>query len=94
MRAVLRRPTYTGIHPVYQTRHERRPGGGYRERLATPEEQIALPGIAPAIVTPEEFAAVPARLDHNAVTAIRHNKCPEATLLGRGISGAGIADGC
>lgn len=84
VRTVLLRSTYTGVHTAIQTRRERRPGGGYSQRRATAEERIALPGIAPAIVTPEEHTAVLARLDYNAANATRHNKYPELTLLRAG----------
>ena len=82
--SVLRRPTYTGVHVVNRTRMERDHGGSYHRRLTAPQDQIALPGIAPAIITAEEFAAVGARLDHNKAHATRHNTAPEATLLRTG----------
>jgi site-specific DNA recombinase len=84
VRLVLRRTTYTGTHTVYQTRKERQPNGKYTERPATAEEQVALTGIAPAIISPEEHAAVLTQLDYNKAHATRHNIYPEATLLRAG----------
>ncbi len=84
IREVLRRPTYTGTGVAYRMRHERRPTGGYTLRPATADEQVLLPGIAPAIVTAEEQAAVMARLASNQAQAARNNRTPEATLLRAG----------
>jgi site-specific DNA recombinase len=84
VRLVLRRTTFTGTHTVYQTRKERQPNGKYIERPATAEEQVLLTGIAPAIISPEEHAAVLTQLDYNKANATRHNIYPEATLLRAG----------
>jgi site-specific DNA recombinase len=84
IREVLRRPTYTGTGVAFRMRHERRPTGGYTLRPATADEQVLLPGIAPPIVTPEEQAAVMARLASNQAQAARNNRAPEATLLRAG----------
>ena len=62
----------------------RRPGGGYFRRVATPEERMMLPGIAPAIVTPEEHALAQSILERNKANAIRNNRDPQATLLRAG----------
>ena len=84
LRDLLRRTVYSGTATAYQTQQERLPNGSHLRRRRTPEEQVTLPGIAPAIVTPEEHAAVLARLDTNKATATRNNRDPEATLLRAG----------
>ncbi len=50
-------------------------------RPTTPEEQVALPDIAPAIVSEAERAAVLGRLQRNRAESTRRNPNPEATLL-------------
>jgi site-specific DNA recombinase len=84
LRDLLRRTVYTGTATVYQTQQKRLPNGSHQRRWRKPEEQVALPGIAPAIITAEEHAAVLARLDSNKATATRNNRDPEATLLRAG----------
>jgi site-specific DNA recombinase len=85
IRGILLNPVYTGTPVAWREMHERKPGAnGYRERPSTEAERVALPGIAPPIVTPEEQAAVQTRLDRNAAEAIRNNPHPEATLLRAG----------
>jgi site-specific DNA recombinase len=53
-------------------------------RAATAEERVLLPEIAEPIVTPEEFAAVAARLERNKALATRHNRHPQLSLLRAG----------
>ena len=60
------------------------PGGKYKRRPATPEEQIALPEFAPAVVCKKEEAAVLSRLQRNKAETTRRNGDPEATLLRAG----------
>ena len=84
IRDVLRRPVYTGDAAAYAARSIRRPGGGYIRRIGTSEEVVRLPGIAPAIVTHEEQAAVIARFAVNKAQASRNNRNPEAALLRAG----------
>jgi site-specific DNA recombinase len=84
IRDLLLRPIYTGHAVGYATRSERLPGGGYIRRLSTTEERVPLPGIAPAIVTESEGAAVVQRLTTNKAHATRNNRNPEAALLRAG----------
>ena len=84
IRQVLRRPTYTGTGVAYRMRRERRSTGGYTLRPTTVDEQVLLPGIAPAIVTADEQTAVLAQLARNQAQAARNNHNPEATLLRAG----------
>src|SRR5829696_7688448 len=84
IRQVITRSIYSGTGTAYATVATRRPGGGYDRRLATPEERTLLPGIAPAIVTPEEHALAQSILERNKANASRNNRDPEATLLRAG----------
>jgi site-specific DNA recombinase len=84
LRDLLRRTVYTGTATAYQTQYERLPDGSHLRRRRGPDEQVTLPGIAPAIVTAEERAAVLARLDANKAASTRNNREPEATLLRAG----------
>ena len=89
IRRILLNPLYSGSSVAWREIHERQENGTYRERPATTDEQVILSGIAPAIVTPEEQAAIRPRLERNAAEAIRHNPNPEATLLRAGFARCG-----
>jgi site-specific DNA recombinase len=84
LRDILRRTVYTGTVSAYAIRYERRPTGRYGRRAAVVEDVVALPDVAPTIVTPEEQAAVVARLAANKEHAARNNRNPEAALLRAG----------
>jgi site-specific DNA recombinase len=84
IREVLRRPVYAGSTVAYATRCERRPGGGYRRRVTSPEERVIIPNVAPPIVTVEEQVAVLSRLATNQAHSTRNNRRPEDTLLRAG----------
>jgi site-specific DNA recombinase len=84
IRDLLLRPVYSGQAVGYATRSERRPGGGYIRRPSGAKERVLLPGIAPAIVTPQEAATVAQRLATNKAHATRNNRNPEAALLRAG----------
>jgi site-specific DNA recombinase len=84
VRDILRRTVYTGAASAYALRSERRPQGGYARRPGTTDEIVLLPNIATPIVTPEEQAAVVARLAVNKDQAARNNRNPEAALLRAG----------
>ncbi len=92
VRHILIRPTYSGTAVAYRHRHERRPGGGYVIREASDGEMVAMPGIAPAIVTSAEQTAVLSRLDGNQANATRNNRLPEASLLRCGVARCGYCD--
>src|SRR5829696_4214338 len=62
IREILGKRVYTGTAQAFQHRYDRQPGGRYKRRPASPEEQVALPDVAPAIVSEAERAAVLARL--------------------------------
>lgn len=85
IREILVKPVYTGNGLAYLHRYDR-VGGRYKRRPARPDEQVALPGIAPAIVTEQEFAAVASRLQRNKVESTRRNKTPELALLRAGFA--------
>ena len=81
IREILGKRVYTGTAQAFQHRYDRQHGGRYKRRPATPEEQVALPDIAPAIVSEAERAAVLVRLQRNQAESTRRNPNPEATLL-------------
>jgi site-specific DNA recombinase len=84
IRQIFTRSIYSGTGTAYATVTTRRPGGGFNRRVTTPEERTTLPGIAPAIVTPEEHALARSILERNKANASRNNRDPEATLLRAG----------
>src|SRR5215212_6954052 len=77
VRDILRRTVYTGTVSAYATRYERHPHGAHGAQLGGTEDIILLPNVAPAIVTPEEQAAVVSRLAANKEEAARNNRNPE-----------------
>ena len=81
VREILGERVYSGVAVAYRYRYDRLPGGRYKRRPARAEEQIALPDVAPAIVSEAEQAAVLARLQRNQAESTRRNPNPEATLL-------------
>lgn len=89
LRALLLRHVYTGDAMAYAKRADRKPGGGYTRRSGTPDELVAVPNVAPPIVTREEMAAVAARLTMNKAHAARNNREPEGALLRAGFAVCG-----
>jgi site-specific DNA recombinase len=82
---ILSNPAYAGRYTALQRRWERPTRGQpYRSRRARDDEQIVIPGIAPAIVTEAEFATVQARFAFNKKHAVRNNPHPEHYLLRAG----------
>lgn len=84
LRHILTRPVYSGTHVAYRHRHERQPNGRYIERPSREDERVLLPGIAEAIISEEEHAAVLNLLERNKANSTRRNKAPEMTLLRAG----------
>lgn len=89
IRNLLLRPVYAGTYVAYRKRAERQGNGTYKQRPGTEQETVAIPGIADAIVTDAEQAAIVARLAVNAANSTRNNRDPEATLLRAGIARCG-----
>ena len=83
IRDLLHRPVYAGQAVGYAIRSERQPGGRYIRLPSSGAERVPLPGIAPAIMTPQEAATVAQWLATNKAHAIRNNGNPEAALLRR-----------
>ncbi len=82
---IMSNPAYAGRYTALQRRWERPARGQpYRSRRATDDEQIVIPGVAPAIVTEAEFATVQARFALNRQHAVRNNPHPERYLLRAG----------
>jgi site-specific DNA recombinase len=82
---ILSNPAYAGRYTALQRRWERPARGQpYRCRVATDDEQIVLPDVAPAIVSEEEFTAVQGRFMLNKQHAVRNNPHPERYLLRTG----------
>lgn len=89
IRGLLLRPVYSGTYVAYRKRAERLGNGKYTARWNDAANTVTIPGIADAIVTAEEQAAVTAQLAINAVNSTRNNRNPEATLLRAGIARCG-----
>jgi site-specific DNA recombinase len=79
---LLANPAYAGRYTAFRRRWERPSRGqAYRCRPADPNEQIVIPGVAPALVSEGEFAAVQTRFAVNKQSAVRNNPYPERYLL-------------
>jgi site-specific DNA recombinase len=89
IRDILVRDTYAGSITTYRTRHERGANGVSVCRPAAAGEMVVLPGIAEPLVTPQELAAVAARLADNKAHATRRNTHPEWSLLRAGFIACG-----
>jgi site-specific DNA recombinase len=86
---IVKHPIYTGRAVAYRT-IQQRCKGKTRAMLRPESDWVALPdGIAPPIVTKEEFAAVQDRLARNKLMASRNATDPEATLLRAGFARCG-----
>jgi site-specific DNA recombinase len=86
VRHILTHPVYTGTHVAYRERLTRLGNGNgqgpkYSRRTEPSDEWITIPDVAPAIVSPEELAAVAERLVQNKTNAVRNNRSPEGALL-------------
>jgi site-specific DNA recombinase len=84
IRGILTRRVYTRDAAVYTTCYTRRAKSGYARRPGADADVVVLRGVAPAIVTPDEQAAVLARLARNQAESTRNNQHPERTLLRAG----------
>ena len=88
---LLANPAYAGRYTAFRRRWERPSRGqAYRCRVANPDEQIVIPGVAPALVSEAEFAAVQARFAVNKQSAVRNNPHPERYLLRAGYVRCGV----
>jgi site-specific DNA recombinase len=82
---LLRQETYIGRACTFRTRREKGRDGKYRDPASGEDHQIHLPeGTAPALITPDLFAAVQARLARNKAEATRNSADPEGALLRSG----------
>jgi site-specific DNA recombinase len=84
--AILQNPTYAGHYAAMRFQHEKRKEGEGKKtakrQIKRPEaETVPLPGIAPAIISAEEFATVRERLEYNRRWIRRRPSDPEAALL-------------
>ncbi|MDQ3692990.1 MAG: recombinase family protein [Chloroflexota bacterium] len=89
IRTIVRNPLYWGEPRAYRWKRERVKGYGVVTRPRPESEQIALPGVAPALVSPEVAAAVHAGLARNKLEATRNNKSPKSALLRAGYARCG-----
>jgi site-specific DNA recombinase len=88
---ILSNPAYTGRYTALQRRWERPSRGQpYQSRPTDADEQIVMPGVAPALVSEAEFAAVRARFAVNRQSAVRNNPHPERYLLRAGYIRCGV----
>jgi site-specific DNA recombinase len=82
---LLRQETYIGNARAFRTKREKGRDGKYRDPASGEDHQIRLlEGTAPALITPETFAAVQARLARNKAEATRNSADPEGALLRSG----------
>lgn len=90
VRHLLLQEYYTGKGFAYRNKTERREGKW--RRTAVPDDHpVPLPdGVYPVIFTPEEQAAVRARLMRNQQESARRNHCPESFLLRAGYVFCGV----
>jgi len=82
---LLRQETYIGRASSFRTKRQKGRDGKYRDPASGADHQIALPeGTSPALITPDLFAAVQARLARNKAEATRNSADPEGALLRSG----------
>ena len=86
---IVNHPVYVGEARAYRWTVEKERGGRKRVRPQSEETHVVLPGVAPAIVTPEIAAAARERLGRNRQEATRNNKNPEDALLRAGYARCG-----
>lgn len=85
---LLRHPVYVGQLTANRWQETKVKGRGTVQTRRPACEQVVLPGVAPALVSPEVAAAAQARLATNQQLSVRNNHHPEAALL-RGLGRCG-----
>jgi site-specific DNA recombinase len=86
---MVRHPTYIGEVTAWRWKQEKIKGRGKVQSQRPYEEQVVIPGIAPALVTSGIADAALKRLAMNKQESIRNNRNPEAFLLRGGIARCG-----
>lgn len=87
---LVQHPVYAGKPAALRYRHEKFKDGRKKQHRRPQEETVPLPGVAPALVTEEEFAAVRERLEHNRRWTRRAPRDREAALLRGGFVRCGV----
>jgi site-specific DNA recombinase len=93
---MVRNPIYTGDARAGRFRRERVKGHGskgWRHTRLDAADALPLPGVAPALVSPELAACAVDRLAVNKQESIRNNRHPEAALLRGGYAVCGYCGG-
>jgi site-specific DNA recombinase len=93
---MVRNPIYTGDARAGRFHRERVKGHGskgWRHTRIDAADALPLPGVAPALVSPELAACVIDRLAVNKQESIRNNRHPEAALLRGGYAVCGYCGG-
>jgi site-specific DNA recombinase len=90
---LLKHPIYTGNATAWRWKKERVKGRGYVQTQRPESEHMLLPGVAPALVSPEAAKRAIAQLGQNKQQAVRNNSNPEAFLLRGGIARCGYCGG-
>ena len=87
VRNVLTHPAYMGAARARRYTKVRTANGKKSTRLRPESDHYLLPdSTIPALVTPEEWAAVQRRIEANKQMAVRNNRQPNATLLRAGFA--------
>jgi site-specific DNA recombinase len=88
---LLREPVYLGRREALrsETYDVKVPGVGRRKRHRDRDDPVAMPNVAPALVTSEVAAAAIAQLEKNKLYATRNARDPQRTLLRGGIARCG-----
>jgi site-specific DNA recombinase len=87
--SIVGNPIYWGEARAYRSTQTHEKGRGKVTRRRPIEEQVPMPGVAPALVSPELAAAAKTRLARNKSESVRNNKEPKASLLRAGFARCG-----
>ena len=91
--AIVNHPIYVGRPVAWRWRKEHVKGRGTRQVERPMDQQIALPGAAPALVCDDLAAAAREQLSINKWRAVRNNRNPQAALLRAGLGRCGYCGG-
>jgi site-specific DNA recombinase len=86
---MVRHPTYIGEVTAWRWKQEKIKGRGKVQSQRPYEEQVVIPGVAPALVTEAIADAALKRLAINKQESVRNNRNPEAFLLRGGVARCG-----
>jgi site-specific DNA recombinase len=93
IRTILDHPIYVGDARAFRWSKTKR-RGKHSQRLKPTDQQVLLPNVAPALVSPSVAAAAQARIAVNMSLATRNNRRPTEALLRAGYARCGYCGNC